>query len=146
MELLDRVSSPGCVDEDELLIGVGGGELACEFGVLESGEHDHRRRLLDGSLQVGSSAVQVGALESAGGSPQFLGDTIRADLAQFEELIDADRVGGDVDKGGCVSFGGRGGGLGGRGGRLLCRRRRGSPLAVVVVAVYTTTEAASTRR
>src|SRR5690606_26000644 len=97
-EVLGLALRRAVVDEDELLVGVGRGELDGHVRQLEGGQDDDVGGRLHRRLDVGPAAGGVGGFEGLGGAAQALGRGLGAGLAHLEELVLAGGVRGGVDE------------------------------------------------
>ena len=86
------------VDQDEVLLGILGGELLGQVDEVERGEDDDRRCFLDCGFEVGATAVEVGRLVGVRRAAEALGGAFGADRAGLEEHVGADRGRRDVDE------------------------------------------------
>ena len=102
MDIRSQLVEGTAVDLQELHIRIAGRNLGKHVVELETDGDDDLGASLRGSLEVLPLGCRIGALVGLGDAAERLRRAFRSDLAKPEEVVDADRIGRDVDEQGLV--------------------------------------------
>ena len=94
LQLIERTA----VDLEELHVRIGRRHLGQYVVELEADDNDHLGASLGGGLEVLPLCRRIGAFISLGDAAERRGHALGPDLAELEEVVDADRIGRDVDE------------------------------------------------
>ena len=86
------------VDLQEFHVGIGGGDVGQHVVELEADGDDDLRARLRRRLEILVLRRRVGAFVGLGLAAERFGGALRSDLAEFEEVVHPDRIGGDIDE------------------------------------------------